>query len=128
MPRMPIAPPRWNTVAAFGLCSVLGACGDNGTGPPDDDAAAFLFESLTVRSSHTCGLTPEGKAYCWGWNGYGQLGDGSITNRSTPVAVTGDLTFSALEAGGAHTCGITTDGATYCWGLTTSDNSVTEPR
>jgi len=66
---------------------------------------------------HTCGLTNAGTAYCWGTNNSGQLGDGSTTSTSTPVAVSGGLTFSAVvPAGGDHTCGLTNLGATYCWG------------
>jgi len=43
---------------------------------------------------HTCGATPGGAAYCWGDNTTGELGDGtSGTNRLTPVAVLGGLTF-----------------------------------
>lgn len=111
---------RWNTLAFLGLASSLGACGDNGTGPSDgplnDATGALLLESIALGSRHSCGLTPEGKAYCWGKNESGRLGDGTTTNRSSPVAVAGDLTFEVLEAGGAHTCGITSDDATYCWG------------
>jgi len=66
--------------------------------------------------SHTCGITTQGGAYCWGSNFLGQLGDGTQTNRSQPVAVSGSFTFVALSAGDAHTCGITADGAAYCWG------------
>jgi alpha-tubulin suppressor-like RCC1 family protein len=65
---------------------------------------------------HTCGLTSTGAAYCWGRNDYGQLGDGTTTNRTSPVPVAGGLTFQALAAGGYHTCGLTASGAAYCWG------------
>lgn len=118
MPRSPIALPRWNTLAFFGLLGILCACGDDGTGPADDapDSAAFLVQSLTVGTRHTCALTAEGKAFCWGGNEWGQLGDGTTTDRSSPVAVAGGLAFKTLEAGGTHTCGVTTEAASYCWG------------
>ncbi len=63
-----------------------------------------------------CGLTAIGAAYCWGNNWYGQLGDGTTTNRYVPVTVTGGLTFVTLTAGLNHTCGLTADGLAYCWG------------
>ena len=43
-------------------------------------------------------------------------GDGTTTNRLSPVAVVGGLTFASLAAGDSHTCGLTTGGAAYCWG------------
>jgi len=67
---------------------------------------------------NSCGLTAGGAAYCWGWNGYGQLGDGSNSlNSTTPVPVTGGLTWASLSTGDAHNCGLTATGVMYCWGL-----------
>jgi alpha-tubulin suppressor-like RCC1 family protein len=71
---------------------------------------------VSAGSDYTCGVTTGGAAYCWGYNGFGQLGDGTGTDRLTPVAVFGGLTFAAVSAGDYHTCGLTTSGAAYCWG------------
>src|SRR3989441_171520 len=66
---------------------------------------------------HTCGVTSSGAAYCWGNNTVGELGDGTYgTDRLTPVAVSGGLTFAAVSAGFYFTCGVTPSGAAYCWG------------
>jgi len=65
---------------------------------------------------HSCAVNAAGQAYCWGFNGSGQLGDGTTTDRLIPTPVAGGLAFAALSAGGAHTCGLTTSGVAYCWG------------
>lgn len=65
--------------------------------------------------AHTCALTPAGAAFCWGWNGNGQLGDGSVTDRLTPVAVSGGHTFDVIGAAGSYTCGMRGNGV-WCWG------------
>ena len=97
---------------------------------PIPAAKGFTFSSLRAGGNHTCGLTASGQAYCWGYNGYGQLGDGLTANTSEPAAVSGGLTFAALSAGDYHTCGLTTTGAAYCWGLNSSgdlgDGSTTD--
>jgi alpha-tubulin suppressor-like RCC1 family protein len=65
----------------------------------------------------TCGLIETGEAYCWGNNVGGQLGNGTKTNSTVPVAVAGGLLFSQIDAGYQAVCGITKgDGAIYCWG------------
>jgi RNA polymerase sigma factor (sigma-70 family) len=67
---------------------------------------------------HSCALTGAGAAYCWGRNIAGELGNGSrdFDASSTPLAVSGGLSFSAVVTGAFHTCGLTTAGAAYCWG------------
>jgi alpha-tubulin suppressor-like RCC1 family protein len=78
-------------------------------------AGGALTEGSGV--AHTCGVTTDGTAYCWGSNVYGQLGDGTTTPQATPTAVAGGLRFVAVNAGDSHTCALTTSGAAYCWGL-----------
>ncbi len=85
------------------------------------------FAFMSVGSTHSCGLTSSGEAFCWGSNQYGQLGTtttemcGPSTNRfpcsSSPVRVSGDLTFRSIHAGPSSACGITTTHQAYCWGL-----------
>lgn len=77
------------------------------------------FSSVTTGHNHACGLTPAGAAYCWGLNLWGQLGDGTTTDRVGPVRVLGELSFAVLTAGAGHTCGLTTAGKGYCWGQNT---------
>jgi alpha-tubulin suppressor-like RCC1 family protein len=65
----------------------------------------------------TCALTTEGKAYCWGYNGWGALGANSNVSQSpTPVAVATNLTFRSISAGSDHACAVTSDNVAYCWG------------
>jgi len=83
---------------------------------PPPAAGDLRFTAITAGGSHSCGLTSEGAAYCWGKNEFGQLGDSSHTDRSAPVRVAGGLAFRLLSAGAQHTCGADTDGVPYCWG------------
>ena len=79
-------------------------------------STARHWSDLAAGFVHTCGWTPGGQGYCWGYNLLGQLGDGSTTSSATPVAVSGALTLSAIALGRDHTCGLTIGGAPYCWG------------
>lgn len=71
---------------------------------------------LAVGVWHVCVVRSGGAAYCWGLNTYGQLGDGTGTNRNAPVAVSTELSFSSLAPSNFHTCGLTSEGEGYCWG------------
>jgi alpha-tubulin suppressor-like RCC1 family protein len=73
--------------------------------------------SITTGSSHTCAVTTAGGVKCWGYNGYGQLGDGTITYRTTPVDVSGLTSgVASIVAGSYHTCAVTIAGGMKCWG------------
>ena len=81
-------------------------------------AGNLTFTSLSVgESGHACAIAGSGTAYCWGYNGSGQLGVATMAYSSTPVPVSGGLSFAAISAGeNGQTCGITPAGAAYCWG------------
>jgi alpha-tubulin suppressor-like RCC1 family protein len=90
---------------------------------------------LVAGADHACALRGDGALTCWGRNDVGQLGDGSRTARSLPVAVGGLPPLRAVAAGARHTCALTRDvGDVYCWGgdeagqLGQPDNAAGAPR
>ena len=125
----------FNTISAGGshscAVSVAGAAscwGDNsrgqtGTGLPDSlvlaptaVAGGLVFRTISAGGQHSCGITADSLAYCWGANTSGQLGDSSQIDRPTPVLVHGGLRFTDVHAGGAFSCGLTDGLVLYCWG------------
>jgi len=101
--------------------NLYGQLGDGTTtdrhNPDFVDGLTRHLTAVAAGFNHTCALTAVGGAKCWGFNGFGQLGDGTTTNRSTPDFVDG-LTrrVTAIAAGGYHTCGVTSLGGLKCWG------------
>ena len=76
---------------------------------------------ISLGEYHTCAFGSNGQAYCWGWNIYGQLGNNSTTNSSTPVAVApgaipAGVNLTYISAGGYHTCALGSNSKAYCWG------------
>ncbi len=113
---------RWQVVPAV-LISVTAALGSPITPHHSAVAEHKLTPSIAAGNAHTC-VIDSGRAYCWGENDYGQLGDGSTTDSAVPVAVdtSGVLAgktltqISAGGGGGLDTCALDSTGAAYCWG------------
>lgn len=85
-------------------------------GVPTRVNSSVAFSAVSAGGTLVCGLGLDHRAYCWGANDYGQLGDSSTTGRAYPMPVSGDQTFVSLAAGDTHACGVTSTGETYCWG------------
>lgn len=73
--------------------------------------------AISTMQGHTCALLNTGAVKCWGSNSDGQLGDGTTTNRLTPVTVSGlGSGVSAIAVGANHSCAVLNTGAVKCWG------------
>src|SRR2546428_1957591 len=86
-----------------------GTTANPSTGPPGSSVPVAVSgitgaASITTGAYHTCVLLGDGTVRCWGRNGQGQLGDGTLTNSATPVPVAGITSVAAVSGGGSLTC------------------------
>ena len=79
-------------------------------------AGATHFRTVAPGTNTTCGLTAEGRAFCWESSPAGGIGDGTAVGSMTPKAVSGGLRFIAISSGGVHSCGVTDAARVWCWG------------
>ena len=66
--------------------------------------------------NHTIALKNDGMLWAWGYNQYGQLGDGTFINRLSPVQIGTDTGWAHISAGGYHTIALKNDGTLWAWG------------
>jgi alpha-tubulin suppressor-like RCC1 family protein len=136
----PEMPGRWLFIAFASSLVILAACASDSenetsatTQAPTTSVASttssgpttslppegFVVDQIIAGDQHGCAVDPDGQAWCWGYNEFGQLGDGTTDDSNVPTAVAGEQTFESLAAGRYFTCGLTDEGAAWCWG----DNS-----
>ena len=129
--------PRVVKVSSFLLLAgslLLPACRNDVSSPTSESVPALEAGAATavstplssrqvsVGASHTCGVTTDDRAYCWGSNGDGQLGIGRPVSNpdgdfsTAPIAVAGGFRFLWVDAGTDFACGLATDERAYCWG------------
>ncbi len=65
---------------------------------------------------HSLGIKKDGTLWAWGENDYGQLGDGTTTDRLSPVKIGSDTDWDLVYGGGGHSIGVKTNGEIYSWG------------
>jgi alpha-tubulin suppressor-like RCC1 family protein len=83
--------------------------------------AGETIRGLNAGSFHSLAVTTKGRVYAWGWNGQGQLGDGTTTQRDLPTLITFnglqvEETIGSVVAGSSHSLAVTTKGRVYAWG------------
>ena len=125
------------TTTALAFCwgaNGLGQIGNATGGITDADmvttptavAGGRAYTQLDAGGSHNCAISAN-FTYCWGWNGYGQIGMTSSETCAaarpcarTPLRVQSNLRLSAIGLGTSHSCGLDgSTGALYCWGNNT---------
>ena len=77
---------------------------------------AIEFKEISTGNTHCLGINSEGKLWSWGYNSYGQLGDGTTTRRNNPVQIVEDTQFIQISAGNAHSLAIDKNGKLWSWG------------
>jgi len=96
----------------------LGIGSDDNNPHPIPTQVIGLTNVVNISSGyyHNCAIKRDGTVWCWGYNLYGQLGDGTRNDRYTPVQVQGLSNVVQIALGNAHSCALKSDGTVYCWG------------
>jgi alpha-tubulin suppressor-like RCC1 family protein len=110
-----------------------GRIGDNSSinrlTPVSIAGAAKTFCQISAGTEHSVAINKDGRAWCWGNNAFGQLGDNTTINRLTPVSVLGAVkTFCQIRSGASHAIAIDKNGRAWSWGANSDgrlgDNST----
>jgi alpha-tubulin suppressor-like RCC1 family protein len=113
------------TSAGAAYCWGRNAGGQLGTGrtggghtAPAAVSGHLAFRTISAGYYHTCGVTRDGKGYCWGRNDQGELGNAPRAASGVPVRVAGEAAFRLVEAAAQfdYSCAVDANGALSCWG------------
>ena len=120
----------WDHTCALLMSGQIDCWGSNGfgqlgTGPAINASSVPVSVSgianatqVATGDEHSCALLATGTVDCWGYNLYGELGNGSLmTSSAVPVQVSGIATAIEIAAGDFGACALLADGSVDCWGI-----------
>ena len=120
----------------WGNDAAVGSGTQNGATVPTRVRSDLSWSAAEAGGSHSCAIA-SGELYCWGWNGYGELGLGFYTDHydpynpeppiDTPQRVGAATDWIEIAVGDGKTCGIREGGALYCWGNGSAGDGTTAP-
>ena len=114
-----LAAPPSGTVWAWGL-NTSGELGDGTSGTnrlnPVQTVGLSNVTAILGGNSRGMALDTNGNVWTWGWNGSGQLGDGTTITRLTPVRVSSISNITAIAMGLNHTVALQNNGTVWAWG------------
>jgi len=99
-----------------------GQLGNGGTGNASQPAQVPLpstvpgWIAVAAGGQHSLGIKADGTLWAWGWNAFGQLGDGSLNDHATPEQIGTDKNWTAVAAGFGHSLALKSDGTLWAWG------------
>jgi alpha-tubulin suppressor-like RCC1 family protein len=92
---------------------IFGCSSDDNNSEPE----TLFWEKVSVGGSHTIAIRSDGTLWTWGTNNYGQLGDGTTTNRLSPVQIGTDSDWEAIGAGQYYSVAVKDNGHLFSWGI-----------
>ena len=112
----------------------FGQLGDNTatsrSSPIQTVSGGTIWKSISAGALHTAAIKTNGTLWTWGYNNFGQLGDNTVTSRSSPIqTVSGGTNWKLVSCYYQQTSAIKTDGTLWTWGRNNfgqlGDNTVT---
>jgi alpha-tubulin suppressor-like RCC1 family protein len=108
-----VPPPTTSTTTTSTTTTSTTTTSTTTTVPPP----SWTATGVTSGTYYHCALTAAGGVKCWGWNGFGMLGDGTTINRPVPVDVVGlSSGVRSVSGGNNTTCALMLAGSVKCWG------------
>jgi alpha-tubulin suppressor-like RCC1 family protein len=117
--RKQITSPIWTHAVAWGF-NASGQLGDGSQTTRSTPVAVaepgLGFSQIAAGVDHSAAIAADGTVWTWGANGYGQLGDGTMSSQLTPVRVPGLVNIIKIAAGSRFTLAVRSDGTLWSWG------------
>jgi alpha-tubulin suppressor-like RCC1 family protein len=98
------------------VSNVTVTCTASNSGGGSTTIPSVIWSSVAVGGGHVMAIKSNGTLWAWGRNNAGQLGDGTVINKSVPIQISNEMNWKAVSAGEVHTVAMKSDGSLWAWG------------